>query len=76
MHSSNSLRKWFAHDEEKWDQFKDKYFKQLDKNSASVNMILNKAKEGSSITLLYSAKEERFNNAVALKEYLEKKLKG
>jgi uncharacterized protein YeaO (DUF488 family) len=31
---SNSLRKWFAHDEKKWDQFKDKYFKQLDKNSA------------------------------------------
>lgn len=73
---SNSLRKWFAHDEKKWDQFKDKYFKQLDKNSASVDIILDKAKEESSITLLYSAKEERFNNAVALKEYLEKKLKG
>ncbi len=72
---TDSLRKWFAHDEKKWNQFKDKYFKQLDKNSASVNMILKKAKEGSSITLLYSAKEERFNNAVALKEYLEKKLK-
>jgi uncharacterized protein YeaO (DUF488 family) len=72
---SDSLRKWFAHDEKKWNQFKDKYFKQLDKNSASVNMVLDKAKEGPSITLLYSAKEERFNNAVALKEYLENKLK-
>jgi uncharacterized protein YeaO (DUF488 family) len=49
---SDSLRKWFAHDEKKWNQFKDKYFKELDKNSASVNTILNKAKEGS-ITLLY-----------------------
>jgi uncharacterized protein YeaO (DUF488 family) len=28
-----------------------------------------------SITLLYGAKEERFNNAVALKEYLEEKIK-
>lgn len=72
---SDSLRKWFAHDEKKWDQFKDKYFKQLDKNDRSVSMVLNKAKEGSSIILLYSAKEERFNNAVALKEYLEMKLK-
>ena len=29
-----------------------------------------------SITLLYSAQEKRFNNAVALKEYLEEKLKN
>jgi uncharacterized protein YeaO (DUF488 family) len=33
------------------------------------------AKEHSSITLLYGAKEERFNNAAALKEYLEQKTK-
>ena len=71
---TDSLRKWFAHDEKKWNQFKVKYFKQLDTNCASVDTILNKAKEKPSITLLYSAKEERFNNAVALKEYLEKKL--
>jgi uncharacterized protein YeaO (DUF488 family) len=33
------------------------------------------AKEHSSITLLYGTKEERFNNAVALKEYIEEKIK-
>lgn len=71
---SDSLRKWFGHDEKKWNEFKRRYFKELDKNSDSVNVILNKTKEGS-ITLLYGAKEERFNNAVALKEYLEKKIK-
>jgi uncharacterized protein YeaO (DUF488 family) len=40
-------------------------------------MILSKVKEGSSstITLLYGTKEDRFNNAVALKEYLEEKAK-
>jgi uncharacterized protein YeaO (DUF488 family) len=32
------------------------------------------AKEQNSITLLYGTKEERFNNAVALKEYLEEKI--
>jgi uncharacterized protein YeaO (DUF488 family) len=37
-------------------------------------MILDKAKE-QPITLLYGAREQRFNNAVALKEYLEKKIK-
>jgi uncharacterized protein YeaO (DUF488 family) len=71
---SNSLRKWFSHDEKKWDGFKARYFRELEKNNESVNMILDKVKE-ESITLLYGAKEERFNNAMALKEYLEEKIK-
>ncbi|MGB6528943.1 MAG: DUF488 domain-containing protein [Candidatus Nitrosopolaris sp.] len=70
---SNSLRKWFGHDDEKWNEFKRRYFKELDKNADSVNQILDKVKEGS-ITLLYGSKEEKFNNAVALKEYLEEKI--
>jgi uncharacterized protein YeaO (DUF488 family) len=67
---SNSLRVWFGHDEKKWDGFRRRYFNELDKNTESVKTILDKARQGS-ITLLYGAKEERFNNAVALKEYLE-----
>jgi uncharacterized protein YeaO (DUF488 family) len=74
---SNSLRKWFGHDEEKWDEFKRKYFKELDKKGDShiVDRIIKLAKEEDSITLLYGTKEEKFNNAVALKEYLEEKIK-
>jgi uncharacterized protein YeaO (DUF488 family) len=73
---SNSLRKWFGHDMKKWDEFKSKYFKELDKksDSAAVDRIVKLAKEQNSITLLYGTKEERFNNVVALKEYLEKKI--
>ena len=73
---SNILRKWFGHDEKKWDEFKRKYFKELDKKSDSdtVDRIIKLAKEQNSITLLYGTKEERFNNAVALKEYLEEKI--
>jgi uncharacterized protein YeaO (DUF488 family) len=70
---SNSLRKWFSHDEKKWNEFKLRYFKELDKNDKSVNMVLGKAWDGS-ITLLYGAKNEKFNNAIALKEYLEQKI--
>lgn len=73
---SNSLRKWFSHDEKKWDQFKNKYFKELDKNDDAVNTIIEKAKEQDSVTLLYGTKEDRFNNAIALKEYLENKSKN
>lgn len=70
---SNTLRKWFGHDEKKWDKFKHKYFKELDKNNDAVNTIISMAQGQDSITLLYGAKEKRFNNAVALKEYLEEK---
>jgi uncharacterized protein YeaO (DUF488 family) len=72
---SNTLRKWFGHDEKKWDKFKHKYFKELDKNNDVVNTIIRMTQEQDSITLLYGAKEKRFNNAVALKEYLEEKIK-
>lgn len=72
---SNTLRKWFVHDEKKWDKFKQKYFNELDKNYDAVNTIIRMMQEQDSITLLYSAKEKRFNNAVALKEYLEEKMK-
>lgn len=75
---SDSLRKWFGHDKKKWNEFKQRYFKELDKKNELVNSILSKLKEESSsstITLLYGTKEERFNNAVALKEYLEEKSK-
>jgi uncharacterized protein YeaO (DUF488 family) len=72
---SNTLRKWFSHDERKWDEFKTRYFKELEKNSKSVKIILDKVKE-ESITLLYGAKETQFNNAMALKEYLEQKIKN
>jgi uncharacterized protein YeaO (DUF488 family) len=78
---SNSLRKWFGHDEKKWNEFKRRYFKELDEKSDLVKMIRGKEKEkpssttATTITLLYGTKEDRFNNAVALKEYLEEKAK-
>ena len=72
---STSLRKWFSHDEKKWNEFKFRYFKELEENNESINKVLDKAAEEGSITLLYSAKNEKFNNAVALKEYLEQKIK-
>jgi uncharacterized protein YeaO (DUF488 family) len=72
---SDKLRKWFAHDPKKWIEFKQKYFKELNPNQERVDLIIKKAK-GGNVTLLFGAKEERFNNAVALKEYIETKGKG
>jgi len=67
---SPDLRKWFGHDPEKWEEFKRRYFKELDKKPESLKPLVQRAKKGR-ITLVYGSKEERYNNAVALKEYLE-----
>ena len=70
---SDNLRKWFRHDLSKWNEFKERYFKELDGNKELVGLILQKLNSGSLVFLLYGAKDEKFNNAVALKVYLLKK---
>ena len=69
---SDNLRKWFGHEPEKWEEFRQRYFSELDDRPEVVDKLVEKADSGP-ITLLFAAKNERFNNAVALKEYLENK---
>ncbi len=71
---SNALRKWFDHDPDKWRDFMKRYFKELDGNPESWQPILETAREGS-VTLLYGAKDTEHNQAIALKVYLDTKLK-
>jgi uncharacterized protein YeaO (DUF488 family) len=66
---SDQLRKWYAHDPKKWPEFRKRYFDNLDTKREPVNHIVQKMKEGD-VTLLYSSKEEKLNNAVALREYI------
>lgn len=70
---SNYLRSWFHHDPDKWEEFKRRYFAELDQKPEAWRPILDAARKHD-ITLLYSSKEESHNNAVALKAYLESKL--
>ncbi|MBI5569600.1 MAG: DUF488 family protein [Desulfomonile tiedjei] len=70
MAPSSDLRRWFAHDAEKWDEFKRRYFSELDGHPEQVKQLIDRAEAGV-VTLVFAAREERFNNAVALKEYLE-----
>lgn len=71
---STELRKWFNHDPAKWDEFQRKYFAELDSRPESWEPILKAAKHGA-VTLLYSSHDTEHNNAVALKDYLESKLR-
>jgi uncharacterized protein YeaO (DUF488 family) len=73
---SSLLRKWFKHDVKKWEEFKHRFYKELETKRNCIDLLLEKAKQEGTITLIYGAKEERYNNAVALKQYLEDKLKN
>ena len=66
---STELRQWYGHDPGKWPEFKIRYGAELDVNRAELEKLLAEAQVGS-VTLLYASKEERLNNAVALKEYI------
>lgn len=70
---SNELRKRFSHESSKWEEFCNLYFRELENNPNSWKPILEAAKEGD-VTLVFAAKNEEINNAVALKKYLESKI--
>ncbi|MCL5746798.1 MAG: DUF488 family protein [Patescibacteria group bacterium] len=65
---SNNLRKWFNHEDFKWEEFKQKYFEELKDKKELVEQI---KKQGKTVTFLFGAKNIKHNNAVALKEYFE-----
>jgi len=71
---SDSLRRWFGHDPKKWKEFRRRYFAELDANAAAFAPLLEAARQGD-VTLVYSAHDAEHNDAVALRDYLEAKMK-
>jgi uncharacterized protein YeaO (DUF488 family) len=67
---SNDLRHWYGHEPGKWAEFKIRYYQELRTRPEPVRVIQKKIQEGPA-TLLYSSKELRLNNAVALAEFLK-----
>ncbi len=70
---SNELRKWYRHDPDKWEEFKRRYFAELDAGPDGLDELLEKVRQGP-VTFVYSSKERRYNNARALREYVEARL--
>ena len=70
---STELRKWFRHDPDKWEEFKKRYFNELAHHKESLRVLMAKA-DKHKVTLVYGAKHEEYNNANALKEYIESSL--
>ena len=70
---SNALRQQVHQDPDQWDQFVEAYHQELDANPQAVQTLLEYARQGT-LTLIYGARDTVHNNAVVLKQYLEKYL--
>lgn len=66
---STALRKWFDHDPAKWDAFQQRYAQELRQQPAALERLTGLIDSGQA-TLLFGSKEERFNDAVALKAFM------
>jgi uncharacterized protein YeaO (DUF488 family) len=69
---STALRKWFNHDPARWTEFYRRYRDELKEKKALLATIKKQAKTRP-VTLLYSAKDKRHNQAVALRSFLLKR---
>jgi uncharacterized protein YeaO (DUF488 family) len=65
-----SLRKWFGHRAERWEEFRERYRAELE-NKRDLLEQLRGAAKGRRITLLYAAHDTEHNNARVILEYLE-----
>lgn len=70
---SDELRRWFAHDPTRWDEFRRRYFAELDQRPEAWRPLIEAARRGD-VTLVFSARDTQNNNAVALKDYLDGQL--
>lgn len=70
---SDGLRKWFGHDPTKWAEFRRRYARELDEHPEGWAPVAEAARRGR-VTLLFSSRDVAHNNALALKQYVEKKL--
>ncbi|BAU48906.1 uroporphyrin-III methyltransferase [Sulfurifustis variabilis] len=69
---SDGLRRWFNHDPARWPEFKARYFRELASHRELLAAISRRARRGR-VTLVYGAKDEKHNNAVALRELLRRR---
>ena len=72
---SDELREWFGHDPGKWGDFKRRYYAELKTKKELVDGIVDETQRGT-VTLLFSSRELRYNNAVALKDYIEVRIQA
>lgn len=64
---STELRKWFGHNPDRWEEFKERYLAELKGNSGQIQLLKQELDTGI-VTLVYGAKDEEHNQAVVIQE--------
>jgi uncharacterized protein YeaO (DUF488 family) len=72
---SHELRNWFNHEPGKWTGFQRRYRVELEARPDAWRPLIEAARSGD-VTLLFSARDQDRNNAVALKAFLEQQIAG
>lgn len=67
---SDTLRRWFSHDPDRWQEFADRYIAELDKKPEAWGPLIEAARKPGGVTLLYAARDAARNNAVVLAGFL------
>ena len=68
---STDLRKWFDHEVERWDEFQNRYRKELQDND-TLGELVERARS-KRITLVYGAHDEQHNQAVVLQAMIDER---
>jgi uncharacterized protein YeaO (DUF488 family) len=66
---STELRNWFGHDPARWQEFRRRYAVEVQQHPEQLKRLRNLARQGP-ITLVFSARDELHNDAVALRDFL------
>ncbi|MCF2706719.1 DUF488 family protein [Arcanobacterium haemolyticum] len=69
---SVDLRKWFAHDPAKFDEFREHYVAELDERDEARAFVADVREylKHTNVTLLYAARDPQCNHAVILRDWL------
>jgi len=67
---STELRKWIHADMSRWQEFRRRYFEELDSQPEMIADLRRQARRGT-VTLVFATKDPGHNHAAVLKEYLE-----
>lgn len=71
---SSELRTWFDHDPDRFDEFAKRYEHELDDDAHAeeVDQLIELVHHNDRVTLLYAAKDEHYNHAKVLQDYLRR----
>ena len=69
---SDTLRKWFGHNPERWEEFQRRYREELRKETGLTKQLKQLETMHGTLTLLFSARDKHHNQAVALRAFLQR----